>query len=182
MVVVSTILIIGIALCTPFAYQFYGIDSLINCYCLMLSFKVLDYQFNKLCKCCIHCSIKYGNKIHDDNIIILKTGSSPSNNQNHNGEITQTTINQSNHIEITQITETQNEGRTQLNLVNSDSIFDEFETMKNSKESNNNNDDDISYSSKIQQKNDSLIVKDIHENEIIKHHITKGGMAYETPL
>ena len=122
--------------------------------------------------------MKCGSKIHDDIIISFKAGGSPWNNKNKNGEMTQTTINQTNHMEITQITETQNEGRTQLNLVNTDSIIDAFE-IQNLKESNDDN--DISYSSKIQQQNDVLIAKDIHENEIIKHHITKGGIAYETP-
>ena len=39
-------------------YQWYGIDLLINNACMMLSFAILDYQFNKLCYCCVCISNK----------------------------------------------------------------------------------------------------------------------------
>ena len=38
---------------TIFTYQCYAIDLIINNICMMLSFVILDYQFNKICYCCI---------------------------------------------------------------------------------------------------------------------------------
>ena len=54
----STVIIIGLALATPFSYQFYGIDALVNTACIMLSFGVLDSEYHKICSLCIKCGSK----------------------------------------------------------------------------------------------------------------------------
>ena len=65
-------------------YQMYGLDSIINCMCLMLSFALLDFQYKKFCGCCIRickicCMRKISNDITELKLNSLRTNTYPMN-------------------------------------------------------------------------------------------------------
>jgi len=71
-VVLSAIMSTGFASINVFTYQIYGLDLIINCCCLMLSFRELDYQYKKCCGCCISLSKTCCMKQLSNEIAMLK--------------------------------------------------------------------------------------------------------------
>ena len=113
-IIISTFICIAIA-GNFIGFALYGIDSIINSVALMLSFNVLDTQYNILCKCCINWSNRClkRNKHTKTRIDIKPKKNKITLNDDSKGEITATTIY---GIQTINITQTQNEGRQIIHL------------------------------------------------------------------
>ena len=153
---------------SKFTYQIISIDLIVNNICIMLSFKEFDGFYENLCccynKCCNiknHTERRLSGYVGNNQMVITA-----QENGNHNiGEPTAMTYARTvNHT----VTHTQNEGRQRLPTSNNnDNETPRFQV--NSIELSNN----ISFTSKIRDKNDSIIQKHLAENQIAIFQATK---------
>ena len=85
-----------------FSYQIPALDIVINNICMMLSFKQLDSQFNRLCGCCIklqhYCCSKKRSKT-EQNLAGIQNDHHNIKHSTQNQEFLDTQIT-SNHSEI----------------------------------------------------------------------------------
>ena len=185
-----------------FPFQIIGTDLIINSICISLSFDELNREYGILCKSCKNCdSICCPNQkaihhISNNNNSMVENNIAQKQKSIIEGEDTL------NNSEIT-ITKTQNEGKQHLqelemsckigeNTTNNHQrmIIEEKENSQkneyitNGFELNNNQrngeNSQYSFTSKIQDKNDELIAKELADNEIHKNYITKGAIIYQT--
>ena len=123
---ISTTFISIVVAYNGIGYVAYGVDTIVNSVCLMLSFNILDNEYNILCRCCINWSNKcltrnkYSNTEKDSNLQKHKVAVT----DDFKGEITQTTIY---GIQTINITQTQNEGRQIIHLKSLSSMDDSNE-------------------------------------------------------
>ena len=147
-----------------FTYQLTSMDSIVNNICIMLSFKEFDRFYENLCCCynnCCHSQKQLSGYIENSQIV----KNQKINPNNNIGEPTAMTC-----IETTNktITVTANEGRQRIPSSNTnDNITPGFEI--NNIELTN----DISFTSKIRDKNDSIIQKNLAFNEIALYQTTQ---------